>query len=558
MDFKEEIKKFLEKELGILVNLEIPPNAELGDYAFPCFALAKVMKKSPVEIAKELEAKVIIQGVQAKAAGPYLNFFVSKQDLSKNVLKEIFADKNYGGSGKTGKKMVIEYPGPNTNKPLHLGHVRNICLGYSLCRINGAAGNTVISVNVNNDRGVHICKSMLAYQKWGKRDSPSKSKMKSDFFVGKYYVMFCQKAKENPALEEEALEMLRKWEAGDKKVVALWKKMNKWAFDGFKKTYKTFDVRFKKEYFESKTYKKGKEMVLEGLKNNAFKKNDEGAVVVGLSQGEKVLLRADGTSVYITQDLYMAKLRYDDFKFDKMVYVVATEQNYHFQILFELFKLLNLPFADKCHHFAYGMVNLTTGKMKSREGTVVDADTLVDEMKELALNETLSRHKKIAKKEAEKRAFKIAMSAIRFYILKNDPIKDMLFDPKQSISFEGDTGPYVQYAYARCSSILRKHRKKVSGSVNFSLLTHESETAVIKTLEDFPKTVASACSEYKPSLIANYLLKLSQEFSNFYSKCPVISDDKELTNARVLLVYCARKVIGKGLFLLGIDTLEEM
>jgi arginyl-tRNA synthetase len=558
MDFAGSIKTALKKELNVEAVLEVPHSAELGDFAFPCFFLAKTMKKSPVEIAKWLEARIKVDGVRVRADGAYLNFFVDNESFSEKILKEAFS-AGFGCRKKSGRKVVVEFPGPNTNKPLHLGHVRNICLGHSFCLLGEANGDIMIPVNINNDRGVHICKSMLAYQKWGVGDSPEKSGVKSDFFVGKYYVMFSKAAADNPELENEALAMLKKWESGDKVVIALWKKMNKWALDGFKKTYKSFGIKFVKEYYESRTYKAGKKLVLEGLKKNIFRRNEKGAVVFGMGDGaEKVLLREDGTSVYITQDMYLAKLRYDDFKFDKLVYVVATEQNFHFRVLFEVLKALGFPFAEKCRHFAYGMVNLTTGRMKSREGTVVDADTLVADIEKLAFSETKARHPELSDKKVSERARVIAMGAVRFYILKNDPVKDMLFDSKQSISLEGGTGPYVQYAHARCCSILRKYGKKISDNVDFGLLSNSAEISLVKLLGEFPVVVERSYSMYRQSLLANYLLSLAQEFSNFYSQCQVVSEDECLTRVRALVVDCTRNVLSRGLGLLGIESPEEM
>jgi arginyl-tRNA synthetase len=573
MDFQKDIEKILKKHTKLSeINLEIPPDSSLGDFAFPCFVLSKVLKKNPNEIAKELAEKInpdkTIKWV--KAVGPYLNFFVNKEQLSEDILKRIFKEKDeYGLQKKTNKTILVEYPGPNTNKPLHLGHLRNMVLGTSLSKILSANGNLVYDVNINNDRGIHICKSMLAYKKWGKDDSPEtqenqrlsgEPKLKSDHFVGKYYVIFAQKLKENPKLEEEAKELLRKWEQGDKETIDLWKKMNKWALDGFKETYKRFGIKHKKEYYESQIYQKGKEIVKEGLKKEIFKEKD-GAIIVNLEKegyGEKVMLRADGTSVYITQDLYVAKQRYEDFKFDKLIYVVATEQNYHFKVLFEVLKKLKYPFADRLYHFAYGMVNLTTGKMKSREGTVVDADNLLDEMIGLAKKETKKREKTISDKELDKRSEKIAMAAIRFFLLKSDSIKDMLFDPEESISFDGETGPYLQYTYARINSILKKHSGEVDPNADTNLLKEKEEQDLIVMLNNFNDIVKKSGETYKLHIIARYLLDLAQSFNNFYHSFPVLKAKEELMKSRLLLISCIKQVLKNGLNLLGIDVLEKM
>ena len=340
--------------------------------------------------------------------------------------------------------------------------------------------------------------------------------------------------------------------------------MNSWAYQGFKETYKKFNLTFDKEYYESKTYKKGKAIVKEGLKKGIFYKDKSGAIIVDLEKqgyGEKVLLRSNGTSVYVTQDMYLAKSRYEDYKFDKLIYVVATEQNYHFKVLFGILKQLKYPFANKLHHFAYGMVNLTTGKMKSREGTVVDADTLIQEIQTLAKKEIQKRHK-LSKTELNKRAKKIAMAAIRFYLIKHDPIKDMLFDPKKSLSFEGETGPYVQYAYARINSIIKKSKQTINQSFlkksNLTLLKEAQETNLIKKLESFSKITNKISENYKISLLANYLLELSQQFNTYYHNTKILQKDKQLQNARLCLIYSIKKIIKKGLNLLEIETLEEM
>ena len=562
--FENHIIKILKKETKLKeIPLEVPSNPEFGDYAFPCFILSKKYKKNPAEIAQELSKKIKLDNKikETKAIGPYLNFFINKEKLISNVIEQVIKEKeNYGKAKKTNKKIVIEFIGPNTNKPLHLGHARNMVSGYALCKILEENGNKVIPVNINNDRGIHICKSMLAYKKFGKNDSPNKSKLKSDFFVGKYYVMFLKKAKSNPKLEQEAKELLQKWEQGDKETIALWKKMNSWALNGLKKTYKTFNIKFKKEYFESNTYKKGKDIIYEGLKKGLFKKDKTGAISIDLTKeglDKKILLRSDGTAVYITQDIYLAKKRYKDFKYDKLIYVVATEQNYHFKVLFEILKKLKFPFADKCYHFAYGMVNLTTGKMKSREGTVVDTDTLVDDLTKLAKKEIKKRYTKISKSELNKRSKNIALSAIRFYMLKHDPIKDFVFDPIKSISFEGETGPYIQYTHARIHSIIKKSKQKVS-KADTSLLKYEAETNLIKKLNEFPQLINKIGENYKLSLMCHYLLDLCQEFNTYYHSTKIIQENKDLESARLSLIYAIKEVIKKGLTLLGIEALKEM
>ena len=569
--FQNHIKEVLKKILKAKeICLEVPPDPKLGDYALTCFAFAKEQKKNPVDIAKELVEKIkpdeYIQEV--KSTGPYLNFFINKAKLAEETIKDIAKKKDKYGHSDIGKKeiVVVEYPAPNTNKPLHLGHMRNMALGVSMANILASQGCKVKRVNLNNDRGIHVCKSMLAYQKWGEKKTPEKEKRKPDHFVGDYYVLFNKKLKENPKLEEEAQEMLVKWEAGDKEVLALWKKMNTWAFKGFKETYKHFGLpKFDKEYFESNTYKQGKEIVMEGLDNGIFYKRDDDAVVIDLNKeglGEKVLIRPDGTSVYVTQDLYLAQLKHKDFNFDKSIHVVATEQNYHFQVLFAILKKLKFPWADGCYHFAYGMVHLPEGKMKSREGIVVDADDLMLEMEDLAREEISKRQNDLEEETIHERGTMVGLGAIKFYLLKIDAIKDMTFHPKESLSFEGDTGPYLQYTHARACSVLRKakEQKMVPDiKINYELLDNPSEIALINSLAEFPAKTADACVSLRPHIIAQYLLTLGRAFNEFYHACHCLKEEnKDLAKARLLLIDSARQVIKNGLNLLGIDAPEEM
>ncbi len=560
-EIKEKIVAEL-KKAGFEVNkalLEKPPKQELGDYAVPCFMFAKELKKSPVEVAKDITSKIDKSSfADVKAIGPYINFFLKNESVV-DELKEIHrCAQCYGMKAANKKVVLIEGPSPNTNKPLHLGHVRNMAICKSLFNIMNAAGYTAKQINLNNDRGIHICKSMLAYQKFGGDDSPEKSDMKPDHFIAKYYVMFAQKLKDNPELEKEAQEMLVKWEANDPEVRALWKKMNKWAFDGFKETYKTFNMNFEKEYFESETYKQGKDIILEGLNKGLFEKDEAGAVIVDLTNeglDKKVLLRSDGTSVYMTQDINLAKRKYDDFKYDKSVYVVGNEQEYHFQVLFKVLKKLGFNFADGCYHYSYGMIELPSGKMKSREGTVVDADNLVEEVINLAKEEIKKRHN-LDEKELEVRAKKIAMSAIIFHILKFDPKKNFVYNPKESLSFEGETGPYCQYAYARIQSIIKKSEIKPEDKLN--LLKEEQEKHLVKKLSEYPLIIEKVSESYKISSITRYILELSQEFNNYYSKQKIIQDDKDLQSARLYLISAVAQVIANGLSLLGIEVLNEM
>ena len=512
MDFRSEVASLISKELkckkeDVVDVLEVPPESRFGDYAFPCFKFAAKLKKKPVDLAKDLASNLkgdFIDKVEIK--GPYLNVFLNNEVVAKEFLSDIFVKKRrYGMSTKGKNKIMIEFPAPNTNKPLHLGHLRNIFLGQAMNNIFSFLGHDVVPVNLNNDRGVHICKSMWAYEKFGKGKKPDK---KSDHFVGDFYVMYNKHANEKS--EKEIQEMLKKWEGGDKEVIALWKKMNKWALDGFDETYKRLGVRFSKVYNESEFYDKGRSVVLNGLKKKLFYKNEDGAVEVDLEKdglGKKVLLRPDGTSIYITQDLYLARKKFDDFKIDRSVYIVGSEQNYHFKVLFKLLKILKVPYAEKCFHLSYGMVYLPEGRMKSREGTVVDADDLLDKVGDLAKKEIEKRHKVNAKESVE-RSEKIGQGALRFFLLKYDPSKDIKYDPQESLSFEGETGPYVQYAHARCCSVLKKSKVKVSKDVDFSV-DSEEEVLLVRQLGKFDYVLDQAARQYKPSILARYLLDLS-------------------------------------------------
>lgn len=560
----QEIIKQLFKHLSINKQqlnslIEIPPSPELGDYAFPCFTLAKTMKKSPNEIAQELAKKITSKEFEkVEAKGSYVNFFLNKQKIAEQTISKILKEKNKYGSQKIKESSLVETPGPNTNKPLHIGHARNIILAQSLQKLLQFVGNNVKIVNINNDRGIHVCKSMLAYDKFGKNETPESQRKKSDHFVGDFYVKFAQEVRNNPSLEQEVQEYLKKWEQGDKKVLATWKKMNTWAFQGFKETYKKFNLKIDKEYYESKTYKQGKEIVFEQFRKGNVKKKEDGAFYVDLSSqglGEKVLLRADRTSIYITQDLYLAVQRKKEFKFDKMFYVVANEQIYHFNTLFTLLKLFGYKWANKLVHYNYGLVHLESGRMKSREGTVVDSDDLIAELESLAWKEIETRFPEINRKEKESRAEKIALAALRYYFLKVERGKDMLFKPEESINFEGNTGPYLLYAYARAKSILRKANYKKKTKLKIPEL-EPSEKILLTQLASFPETVAKAHEALAPNLIANYAHQLSQTFNEFYHSNKVIGSENE--DFRLALVDAFSQVLKNSLNLLAIETLENM
>ncbi|MFX0040427.1 MAG: arginine--tRNA ligase [Promethearchaeota archaeon] len=557
----EKIKGLNNVEIKAL--LEIPPSEIDFTYAFPCFNLAKIEKKSPDLLAKDLENKFkefeVLDTV--KAIGPYLNLKIK----SRYILESIFELKeDYGrirdiinNEKKEKKRIVIEYPSPNTNKPLHFGHIRNILLGKSLSNLLEYKGHKVFQVNLYNNRGIHICKSMLAYKKWGNNREPN---VKSDHFVGEFYVKFSKMAENNASLEQEAYDLLRLWEMGDEETLNLWKKMNDWAIEGFKDTFKKLGISFDKEYFESDLYLKGKEIILDGLRKGIFERAEDGAVFVRLKDKfnlpDKFLIRSDGTSIYITQDIYLAYKKKEDYNYDRSIYVVADEQNQHFKWLFAILDLLG--FKGDNYHLSYGMIDLPSGKMKSREGIVVDGDDVIDELENLALIEVNKRYSDISEGEKSRRAKTIGLAALKFFILKYSAVKGFVFKPDESISFEGETGPYIQYCYARIESILSKSEIQVSTKINWNLITHKNELDLVKQMTYFPEIIDSVEETYNIHLIAQYLLTLCQTFNSFYSSCQVISENKELEKARLLLIKCVQIIIKIGLDILGIETLDKM
>lgn len=561
MDMRQRIAELLAPLLNkspaaVSSLLTIPPDPKLGDYALPCFTLGKNPKETATSLKNTIKQTPFLAKIET--AGPYLNFFVNTSFLAQETLTAVQKEKkNYGKRQQKGT-ILVEYCGPNTNKPLHLGHLRNMAIGLTMVNIYRFLGKTVHPVNIVNDRGIHICQSMLAYQKWGKNKVPDK---KGDHFVGDYYVMFAKAVKENEDLKKEAQELLLKWERGDRETRALWKKMTAWVLKGFQETYRRFGVQFDTEYFESQYYEKGKEVVAEGLKKGIFVKDHSEAVIAPLESlglPDKVLLRGDETSLYITQDLYLADLRYRDYHYDRLIYVVASEQQLHFKQLFAILRLLKRSYADALYHLSYGLVNLPSGRMKSREGTVVDADDLLDELTALAEKEVQSRHANVSSKETQQRAEQIALAAIKFYMVRTDAVKDIVFNPEESLSFEGETGPYVQYTHARACSILRKALRSLGSKVDYALLQHPLEHQLVKKLSEFGDVVAKVGQTYQPHLLAHYLTEVAQLFSEYYHACPVISDDKQLMSARLLLVDSVRQVLQNGLDLLGIAALEEM
>lgn len=564
IDVREEVKSAIAKELPDHdIKLETPPDPKMGDFAFPCFTLAKEWKKPPKEVASDLCERIKISDNirRIEAAGPFLNFYINETKLAGVLLKEILeSGEAYGCAGDTSGLVLVESPGPNTNKPLHLGHLRNMLLGQSISRIIRCTGKDAHIVNVVNDRGIHICKSMLAYKRFGSGETPETAGKKPDHFVGEYYVRYSKEADNEPGMEKEIQDMLAKWEKGEPETIDLWKRMNAWAIEGFRQTYARLGFEIEKEYYESDTYKGGKDIIIKAYEQGIFAKDEDGAIIIDLEDkglGKKVLLRANGTSVYMTQDISMAKLRHEDYGFDEMIYVVASEQKYHFQVLFEIFRRLGWDFADSCYHFAYGMVSLPEGKMKSREGTVVDVDDVLDDMTARAEQEVRERYEDLSDEEVKERAEMIGMAAVRFFFLRYDPLRDFAFNPKESLSFEGETGPYVQYTHARICSILRKS-PTAKPVLEPKWLSEMEARRLVKMLYAYPERIKESAAKHNPSIISRYLLDLCQLFNEFYHKYPILKEEKKVRDARLVLIDSIRQVIRNGLQLLGIDAPQRM
>jgi len=556
---------------GDSVVLERPPKPELGDFGFPMFPYAKLLRAAPAQlaqaaatiIARDPEAKAL---GEAKAEGPYLNVRLERASMAASVLEES-ASPSWGSSSTlSGRKVMIEFSSPNTNKPLHLGHLRNDVLGESLSRILAKAGAEVRKINHPNDRGVHICKSMLAYQAYGGGSTPESEGLKGDHFVGKYYVLFNKLKEEDSSAEEKAQDMLVKWEAGDPEVRVLWQRMKDWVLEGIKATYERTGVSFDLYDFESETYQLGVDNVIAGLERGVFYKNEDGSVWadfedIGLDK--KVFLRKDGTSLYITQDIGTAISRHEAWPYDRLIYVVGNEQQYHFKILFETLKRLGFEWAKDLHHLAYGMVNLPSGRMKTREGTVVDADDLVEELAALAAKEIEAKGREEAMADSSAVAEKIALGALHYYLLQTNPIKDMLYDPEQSLSFTGDTGPYIQYMGARASSIQRKHESgegnAVKGKAKPGLLVSDADWSLLKSVAAFPEAVASAASSMEPSVLAAYLHDLAADFSIWYHDNPVLANpDPDVAASRLELVKAVKRNFEAATALICVPFLESM
>ena len=557
-----------------------------GDLTVVVFPFTRYSRKSPEETAKELGEylKQNIEEVETyNVIKGFLNVVISSAYWIE-VLNDVAKEEKYGYAKEpSGKTYMIEYSSPNTNKPLHLGHIRNNFLGWSVSEIQKANGHNVIMVNLVNDRGIHICKSMIAWEKFANGATPESTGTKGDHFVGDYYVRFDkeykaqikelmeqgkteEEAKKEAPILLEAQEMLRKWEAGDEKVVSLWRTMNDWVLKGFDETYKMMGISFDKVYFESQTYKKGRDLVLKGLADGVLYRKDTGSVwadLTGDGLDHKLLLRDDGTSVYMTQDIGTAYDRFNEFNMDQEIYVVGNEQNYHFQVLSLVCKKLGFDWADKIKHLSYGMVELPGGKMKSREGTVVDADDLIDEMIHTArtTSEELGKLDGYTKEEAEDVYRKVALGALKYFILKVDPKKTMMFNPKESIDFNGNTGPFIQYTYTRIKSVLRKAEeagvKIVPGDIHTALT--EKGQNLVKLIAKLPAVVKEAGDNYSPALIGNYAYELAKEFNQFYHDYSILKEENEqVRNLRLLLARQCSVAIENAMGMLGIEMPERM
>lgn len=562
------IKKAL-ADLGVTEDTlihETPPERKMGDIAYPMFKYAKQLKMNPALIAGKVAEAIgearFIEKLETK--GPYLNIFLKKETVARELLTAII---NRGGDFGTGEdkneKVLVEFSCPNTNKPLHLGHCRNNALGDSISRILAKNGFEVQKVNLINDRGIHICKSMLAYDKFGGNTTPESEGKKSDHLVGDFYVRYDKEAKKDKSLEDEAQQMLRKWEDKDEHVRDLWKKMNSWAIDGINKTYKRMGIGFDKVQYESETYLFGKEIVMDGLEKGVFYKEEDESVWINnedVGLDKKILLRSDGTSIYITQDLGTAVKRHEQLSFDRMVYVVGSEQIYHFKTLFAILKKLGFDWGERCLHLSYGMVNLPEGKMKSREGTVIDADNLMDLLFSLALETVKEKHPGWNEGEQKETAEKIGLAALKYYLLNFSTGKDVMFIPEQSISFDGNTGPYIQYTTARIFSLLAKAADEEHNQQHFEGYEYnDDEWNVIAQLLDFETALQRSASESSPSELCSYLYTLTKLFNKFYHDNPVIQADSPAgRDIRLQICRTVRIILVTGLNLLGISALEKM
>lgn len=556
-----------------------------GAFTFVVFPLIKLLKKSPAELGQQIGAYLVANDEQVTGFNVVQGFL--NIELADSVWIDTFnhlLQSEFNGQlSPKNESVMVEYSSPNTNKPLHLGHLRNNFLGNSIARILKANGYDVVKACLVNDRGIHICKSMIAYQRFGNLETPQSSGLKGDHLAGKYYVIFDKvykeeiaqlvaegqtedQAKKNAPILLEAQQLLVRWEQGDADVMALWSQMNNWVYEGFQSTYTKIGVDFDTTYYESNTYLLGKEVVEEGLTKGVFYQKEDKSVWIDLSDeglDHKLVLRGDGTSVYITQDLGTTDLKFQDFQNNRSIWVVGNEQDYHFQVLFAIMKKLGRSYANGCYHLSYGMVDLPTGKMKSREGTVVDADDLVQEMIDTAAETTKERGKidDFTEEEAQNLFQMLALGALKYFLLKVEPKKRMLFNPQESIDFQGNTGPFIQYTHARIKSILRKAESQsiaLSSTVP-ALALHPSEVTLIQLLADYPQQIEKAANEYAPSVVANYTYDLAKNFNSFYAECTVLNEpDADIRGFRLALIAEVAQTIKNGMNLLGIDVPERM
>lgn len=592
MTIENTIGEYIKKAVSVLYQSEIGIDSIViqetrkefeGQVTAVTFPFTRLSRKTPEQTGTEIGEylKEHIREVTGfNVIKGFLNLSIADSYWIDQLLENVLSE-GYGQFPANGKRVMVEYSSPNTNKPLHLGHVRNNLLGYSVAEILSANGYEVIKVNLVNDRGIHICKSMLAWALFGNGETPESSGLKGDHLVGKYYVIFDQEykkqitdlmeegqteehAKKNAPIIKQAQEMLLKWEAGDPEVKALWSRMNSWVYTGFEQTYNQLGVDFAKYYYESDTYLLGKDIIDEGLEKGVFFKKEDGSVWIDLTNDgldQKLVLRADGTSVYITQDLGTAQLKYDDFKVDKSIYVVGNEQDYHFKVLFLILQKLGKSWAMGLYHLSYGMVDLPSGKMKSREGTVVDADELMDDMIRTARDRTEELGKVDGFSEAEKADLynMIGLGALKFFLLKVEPKKRLLFDPNESIDFQGHTGPFIQYTHARIRSVLAKadYKTRIT-NIHLTELTI-LERELIVNLSKYPEVISAAAKEYSPAHIANYVFELAKLFNKFYHEESILkAEDSNVKNFRLDLAAATAAVISKGMTLLGIRVPSRM
>jgi len=581
---KAILELYKEEVAESVINIQDTRKEFEGQATIVVFPITKISKKSPEQTANEIGEYLVANVADVtkfNVVKGFLNLSIAESYFLKQFNEEILKP-DFGVYAPNGKKVMVEYSSPNTNKPLHLGHVRNNLLGYSVSELLKAYGYDVVKVNLVNDRGIHICKSMLAWQKWGNGETPESTGLKGDHLVGKYYVIFDKEykkeidalkaegqtedeAKKNAPLIKEAQQMLLKWEQGDEEVVSLWKTMNEWVYAGFNVTYKNLGVDFDKFYYESNTYLLGKGTVDEGLAKGVFFKKEDGSVWIDLTADgldQKLVLRADGTSVYITQDLGTAEMKHDDFNMDESIYVVGNEQDYHFKVLFLILEKLGKSWAKGLYHLSYGMVDLPNGKMKSREGTVVDADELIESMVTTAREKTeeLGKTNDFSEEDKEELYKNIGLGALKYFLLKVEPKKRLLFNPAESIDFQGNTGPFIQYTHARIKSLLSKSDYKFAvGRLEFGGIS-DVELEMILQLAKYPEEIAIAAKAYSPASLANYLYELAKLFNKFYHEVPPIvkTEEGDVKQFRLNLSKKTADIINAGMLILGITSPERM